>query len=64
MFPYLRWLAARLAGRDLPPFEPDDPDFGVRDPRRSGPGGRTDAIAVDEPREDVAVDARARRPVL
>lgn len=56
-FADLRAFAARLAARfrasPLPPFE--DPSIGVREPRRRGPGGRSSAVAVDEPHEDVFV---------
>jgi len=48
-------LAARFRGTPLPPF--DDPPLGVREPRRRGPGGRSSAVAVDEPHESLFVRA-------
>ena len=48
-------LAARFRGTPLPPFE--DPPIGVREPRRRGPGGRSSAVAVDEPHESLFVRA-------
>jgi hypothetical protein len=62
MFGYLRQLAARLRGGGFGPLFPptDDPDAAVREPRRRDPGGRSSAVAVEEPREDALVDARPR----
>lgn len=63
MIAYLRSLAARLMRRDpgsWPPF-PDDSLMGVRAPRRTGPGDRRSAAAVDEPFEPRAVEARSVR---
>ena len=50
----LALLRAKLRGLDLPP-DPDDAP--VREPRRSGPGGRHSAIALDEPRDYAPVEA-------
>jgi hypothetical protein len=64
LFPYLRALAARLSGRRfdwLPPYSPDEPLAGVRQPRKRGPGDRNAAVALDEPREPTLVRAQARR---
>jgi hypothetical protein len=60
MIAYLKALAARLAGRvfdRLPP--PDELELGVRVPRKTGPGGRSSAIAVAEPRDVTMVRAVA-----
>ena len=48
-------LLERWRGSVPPPFE--DPEIGVREPRKRGPGGRSSAVAVDEPKEDVHVRA-------
>ena len=69
MFEWLKELAARLR-RSQPPlavrlrrWQPpasgplDDPDCGGREPRRSRPGGRDSAVAVEEP--DPQRDVRA-----
>jgi hypothetical protein len=57
---YFKALAARVFGRGLPPLDSldDGPGVRVRDPRRRGPGGRTNAVAVEEPPERTSVDAR------
>lgn len=62
MFAYLRALASRLVRRGLDPFLPptEDPHAGVRVPRNHGPGGRSSAIAVAEPREETFVRAQGR----
>jgi hypothetical protein len=63
MFRSLRNVVARLLGRRPPGAEPSrDPSAGVRQPLRSGPGGRTSAIALMEPQPDLAVNAVAERP--
>jgi hypothetical protein len=60
MIAYLKALAARLAGRVFDRFPPpDELELGVSVPRRSGPGGRSSAIALDEPRDDRLVRAMA-----
>lgn len=53
MFEYLKRLAARLrAGPGwMPPQLPDDPDAGVREPRRGGPTGGRSAVALREPEQ-------------
>jgi hypothetical protein len=48
-------LARRLPGPFLPP--PEDPDVGVREPLKRGPGGRNSAVAVAEPRDQAFVGA-------
>jgi hypothetical protein len=50
---YLKALAARLMGRtlDLPPDSPQDPYSLVRHPMKRDPGGRSSAIALEEPTE-------------
>jgi hypothetical protein len=63
MLEYLKALAARvLRGgfRGLSPLPPDDPYVGVREPRRRGPGGRSGAVAIEEPMEERSVRAQAR----
>lgn len=60
MLEYLKALAHRVLRnglRGLPPLPPDDPYVGVREPRRRGPGGRSSAVAVEEPREERSVRA-------
>jgi hypothetical protein len=59
MFEYLRALGRRIMQREFGPLlpPPDDPHVGVREPRRRGPGDRSSAVAVDEPREPVIVRA-------
>jgi hypothetical protein len=57
MLDYLRALAARILQRPFherfpPPPPPEDPYACVREPRRRGPGGRSAAVGVAEPRED------------
>ena len=51
MLDYLRRLAAAVMHR--PPFHPfnppSDPYLAVREPRRQTPGGRSSAVAVEEP---------------
>ncbi len=63
---HLKALAARI--RRYGPFPPpglppldDEPDTRVRQPRGSSPGGRQSAVALDEPSDAAAVDARGRR---
>lgn len=62
MIAYLKALASRLARRGLGPLlpPPEDPQAGVRVPRNHGPGGRSSAIAVEEPPEDTFVRAQGR----
>jgi hypothetical protein len=59
MLEYLKALAARVLGRTggsfLPP--PEDPQVGVREPRRHGPGGKSSAVALMEPADDTLVRA-------
>lgn len=59
LFPYLKALAARLAGRGpgswFPP--PADPGAGVREPLRRAPGGRSAAVALEEPGERAETSA-------
>jgi hypothetical protein len=52
MLNYLRRLAAAVMRRHRPfhPFNPpSDPYVGVREPRRWSPGGRSSAVALEEP---------------
>lgn len=52
---YLKALARRLMARpssEWPPFLPDGPSEGVREPRPRQPGGRGPAVAVAEPDDD------------
>lgn len=60
MLAYLRALASRLIGRGFDPFRPPfaDPPVGVREPRRRGPGGRSSAVAVEEPPDSTFVLAQ------
>ena len=37
---------------EVPPFFPDEPSSGVREPRSHRPGGRGSAIGVTEPDDD------------
>ena len=63
MFSYLMALAARLAWRDfggLPPEPPEDPFADIREPRRSGPGGKSATVAVAEPDEPQLVQVKSR----
>ena len=63
MFRSLREFVARLLGRHRPGADPSgDLYAGVRQPRRSGPGGRTSAVALMEPELDRSVNALAARP--
>jgi hypothetical protein len=59
MFAYLKSLALRLRERGLDTFfpPPEDPSFGVREPRKHGPGGRSSSAAVAEPVEHAPVRA-------
>ena len=59
MFAYLKALALRLARRRFDTFLPpsEDPEVGVRQPRKRGPGGRSSAVAIVEPAESVSVRA-------
>jgi hypothetical protein len=57
---YLKNLSAKLSHLWhgwTPPPAAEDPLVGVREPRRHGPGGRSTAAAVAEPRELDRVDA-------
>jgi hypothetical protein len=67
MLAYLRAIAARLLRdgfRGLPPRPPDDPYVGVREPRRRSPGGRSTAVAVEEPLEPRSVRAHGRDHII
>lgn len=61
MFEFLKKLAVRIRLREFggwPPLPPsDDPYAGVREPRRTGPGGKSTAIAIVEPGEEVSTRA-------
>ena len=60
MLSSLKALAARLRWRSfdgLPPTLPEDPYVGVREPRKRGPGGKSAAVALDEPEEPRTVQA-------
>lgn len=61
MLEFLKALAARFLQRGpdwlVPPSA--DPYAGVRVPRRRGPGGRSSAVAVDEPPPESSVRAHA-----
>ena len=61
MIARLRRLARLLFERWSGPLPPasEDPHVGVRHPRHRRPGGRSSAIALDEPPESSIVDARA-----
>jgi hypothetical protein len=63
-FDYLRGLAARIRARwrdaPLPPSE--DPPIGVREPRRRAPGGRSSAVALEEPQASLFIKAQGTRP--
>jgi hypothetical protein len=53
---YFKRLAARFDWRRIelppdPPDPPDDPFAGVRHPVKRPPGGRSSAIALEEPHE-------------
>lgn len=63
MFDYLKSLASRLRRRWGGPFPPPfvDPEVGVREPRKRGPGGRSSSAAVPEPFEGVSVSAHGSR---
>lgn len=60
MLAYLRALVSRLIGRGFDPFRPPlaDPPVGVRQPLRPGPGGRSSAVAVEEPPDSTFVLAQ------
>ena len=59
MIDYLKSLVARFAGWRRTPFPPyEDPLIGVREPRRGGPGGRSSAVAVEEPEENIVTRAQ------
>jgi hypothetical protein len=57
MLAYLKALASRLARRPRITFPPEPPDIGVREPAKRGPGGRSSAVAVDEPADPIFVRA-------
>jgi hypothetical protein len=50
----------RLLGGGEKPFDPRYPS-GIRVPNRRGPGGRSSAVAVEEPAEPIVVRAVAKR---
>jgi len=68
MLEYLKRIIERVRRRGprFPPFGPfDDPDAGVRQPKRNRGPSRTMAVAVDEPDDSqvaVAAIGRDRRP--
>jgi hypothetical protein len=53
-------LFRRLSPSEPPTTFPDDPDVGVREPRRGRRPGGGSAIAVAEPDEDLATEAYSR----
>jgi len=55
----LRQLMRRLLRRD--PAEPQDPYARVQVPVRRGPGGRSSAVALEEPPETKLTNAFGRR---
>jgi hypothetical protein len=57
MFHFVRRMIARLLNRPGPFGPPADPYAGVRQPRRSGHGGRSSAVAVAEPEPATRVRA-------
>ena len=63
-FGYLKALVARVRAswRDAPLPPSEDPPIGVREPRHRGPGGRSSAVAVDEPEESLFVRAQGASP--
>jgi hypothetical protein len=67
MLNYLRRLAAAVLRRQSPfhPFNPpSDPYAAVREPRRRSPGGRSSAVAVEEPPPASAVQAIGRNRTI
>ena len=61
MFRVMQQMIARLFGRRPAPRDPsDDPYAGVRHPRTRRPGGRSSAVAVEEPDPDGIVQALGR----
>jgi hypothetical protein len=54
----LQRLRSWLSSPDRPFDAPEDPYAPVREPRRRGPGGRSAAIAVEEPEPSTTVRAR------
>jgi len=54
--------AAELRRRLFGSGGPDDPYAAVRVPRNINPPTRTGAIALEEPHDDVRVEAVGRRP--
>ena len=58
LLPALRQLMRRLLRRD--PAEPQDPYARVRVPLRRGPGGRSSAVALEEPPETKPIRAFGR----
>jgi hypothetical protein len=67
MLNYLRRLAAGFLQRRWPfhPFNPpSDPYAAVREPRRLSPGGRSSAVALEEPPPSGTVSAIARNRTM
>ena len=67
MLDYLRRLAAAVMHRRRPfhPFNPpSDPYLAVREPRRRTPGGRSSAVAVEEPPPSSHVRAVGKNAAL
>jgi hypothetical protein len=66
MFDFMRARAIlsrffrRFSPREPPTNVPDDPDAGVREPRRGRRAGGGSAVAVAEPGEDLATEAYSR----
>jgi hypothetical protein len=58
LLPALRQLVRRLLRRD--PAEPQDPYARVPAPLRHGPGGRSAAVALEEPPEPKQLRAFGR----
>ena len=55
MIQYLLNLIDKVRRRPWPPYSPDDPFVGVRQPIGRGPGGRSSSVAVSEPDPPVRV---------
>lgn len=49
MFHFIRRMVAAFLNRHRPFSPPDDPYASVREPLRRSPGGRSSAIALEEP---------------